>query len=180
MLNRIDSSTARNHPVKRLPWLALATLGCALSLTQGVRAQEDSREQQVLSNIAPVAQVCLANEPCVGQRADGGESEMAAAESASAQATAASQGQAQGGAAASAAFDPAAAYQLNCMACHTTGAAGAPEIGDDAAWQERMQKGMDAVMQNAINGIGAMPAMGLCMSCSHEQLREIVDYMLDQ
>lgn len=179
MLNRIDSSTARTkHPVKRLAWLALASLACALSLTQVARAQDDAREQQVLNNIAPVAQVCLANEPCVGQRVDGGEGDAAVLESSPAQTTDASP--AQGDAAASEEFDPAAAYQMNCMACHTTGAAGAPEIGDDAAWQERLQKGMDAVMQNAINGIGAMPAMGLCMSCSHEQLREIVDYMLDQ
>lgn len=43
-----------------------------------------------------------------------------------------------------------------------------------------MAKGMDAVMENVINGVNAMPARGICMSCSDEQLRQVVDYMLAQ
>jgi len=36
-------------------------------------------------------------------------------------------------------------------------------------------------VQSTINGLnGMMPARGLCTDCSDEQLKAIVDYMLDQ
>jgi cytochrome c5 len=66
------------------------------------------------------------------------------------------------------------------MACHTTGAAGAPMLGDAEAWNERLEKGMDQVLANAINGVGAMPARGLCMSCSDDDLQALIDYMIEQ
>ncbi|MCH1599832.1 MAG: c-type cytochrome, partial [Pseudomonadales bacterium] len=71
-------------------------------------------------------------------------------------------------------------YQMNCFACHGTGAAGAPMLGDSEAWDARMEKGMEAVMANAINGVGAMPARGICMSCSDDDLQQVVEYMLAQ
>ena len=43
-----------------------------------------------------------------------------------------------------------------------------------------MEKGMDALMSNVINGVGAMPARGICMTCSDEDLQAIVNYMLAQ
>ena len=78
------------------------------------------------------------------------------------------------------AFDAAATYQMSCFACHASGAAGAPKIGDAAAWSARMEKGMDAVMTNVTNGLNAMPAKGLCMNCSDDDLRALVDYMVNQ
>jgi cytochrome c5 len=81
---------------------------------------------------------------------------------------------------AAASFDAEAGYLANCMACHTTGAAGAPKLSDRADWEARMSKGMDAVMANVINGFSVMPARGLCMSCSDEELQSIVSYMLEQ
>jgi len=77
-------------------------------------------------------------------------------------------------------FDAEAAYNRSCMACHMTGAAGAPKLDDDEAWETRLAKGMDAVMQNVMNGIGAMPARGLCIDCTDDQLRAVVDYMVSQ
>ncbi len=47
-----------------------------------------------------------------------------------------------------------------CAACHTTGAANAPKIGDKAAWAPRLSAGMKVLLENAINGKGAMPARG--------------------
>jgi len=41
-----------------------------------------------------------------------------------------------------------------------------------------MEKGMDAIMVNVMNGINAMPAKGLCMTCSADDLQEIVNYMV--
>ena len=77
-------------------------------------------------------------------------------------------------------FDAEAAYQMSCNACHGTGAAGAPMLGDSGAWEPRLDKGMEALMANVVNGVGAMPARGICMTCSDDDLQAIVDYMLAQ
>ncbi len=66
-------------------------------------------------------------------------------------------------------------YQRNCMACHTTGAAGAPKIGDAAVWAPRIAQGMDTLMNNVTNGLNAMPPKGLCMTCSNDELKSVVD-----
>ena len=77
-------------------------------------------------------------------------------------------------------FDAAAAYQQSCFACHASGAAGAPLLGDADAWAARTEKGMEAVMSNVINGFNAMPAKGMCMDCSDADLKDIVDFMIAQ
>ncbi|MEE3241175.1 MAG: c-type cytochrome [Pseudomonadota bacterium] len=70
-------------------------------------------------------------------------------------------------------------YNSGCMACHTSGAAGAPTFRDATAWSTRLAKGLDTLYSNAINGIGAMPAKGLCPTCSDEEIEIAVDYMLE-
>lgn len=47
--------------------------------------------------------------------------------------------------------------QAQCSACHATGAANAPKIGDAAAWAPRIKAGFDALLAAALNGKGAMP-----------------------
>ena len=79
-------------------------------------------------------------------------------------------------------FNAQEKYMASCFACHSTGAAGAPKVAAGAyeeEWAERMEKGMDAVMQNVINGMGAMPAKGLCFDCTDADLRALVDYMIE-
>ncbi|PCH63071.1 MAG: cytochrome C [SAR86 cluster bacterium] len=77
-------------------------------------------------------------------------------------------------------FDPAQVYKASCAACHDTGAAHAPEVGDTIEWEIRLDKGMDQLVQNAIDGLnGVMPPKGLCMDCSDDQLKAIVEYMLE-
>lgn len=77
-------------------------------------------------------------------------------------------------------FDAEAKYMASCFACHSTGAAGAPKVGEGnaAEWEPRLEKGMDALMANVINGINTMPPKGLCFDCTDEDLRAIVDFML--
>ena len=70
-------------------------------------------------------------------------------------------------------------YDQFCFACHSTGVGGAPKLGDGAAWAERVDKGMDVLMQSTLNGLNAMPAKGTCMNCSDDELSEAVTYMLD-
>ena len=48
-------------------------------------------------------------------------------------------------------------FQAQCSACHMTGAAGAPKVGDEAAWSARIKTGLDALLNSALKGKGAMP-----------------------
>jgi cytochrome c5 len=51
-------------------------------------------------------------------------------------------------------------YNAACIACHSSGAAGAPITGDKAAWSKRIAQGYDTLVSHSINGIRAMPARG--------------------
>ena len=70
-------------------------------------------------------------------------------------------------------------FNSSCMACHSTGAGGAPKMGDKADWSDRIGRGVDSVYANAINGFNGMPPKGTCMSCSDEEIQATVDYMLE-
>lgn len=74
-------------------------------------------------------------------------------------------------------FNPETAYNATCGACHNAGVANAPKPDDAAAWNTRMEKGMDAVMANVINGLNAMPAKGLCFNCTDDDLKAVVEFM---
>jgi len=51
-------------------------------------------------------------------------------------------------------------FTAQCSACHTSGAAGAPKLGDAAAWGPRIKTGLDALLTSALKGKGAMGAQG--------------------
>ncbi|NMM90144.1 cytochrome c5 family protein [Rhodococcus sp. SRB_17] len=51
-------------------------------------------------------------------------------------------------------------FKAQCAACHTTGAAGAPKLGDASAWAPRIQTGFDALVHSALAGKGAMAPQG--------------------
>lgn len=76
-------------------------------------------------------------------------------------------------------FDAEATYRQSCFACHNSGAAGAPKVGDAAAWATRMEKGIDEVVATAIKGVNAMPPKGMCFTCTDDDLRAVVQYMVD-
>lgn len=71
-------------------------------------------------------------------------------------------------------------YNSFCMACHATGAAGAPKVGDKAAWQPRFAQGMDTLLSNAVNGLRAMPPKGTCGDCSDDELKGAIAHMLNE
>ncbi len=73
-----------------------------------------------------------------------------------------------------------AVYNASCLACHSAGVAGAPKTGDSAAWAERVAKGMDTLLSNAINGINAMPPKGTCADCSDDEIKAAIEYMLSE
>ncbi|MGK2906469.1 MAG: c-type cytochrome [Desulfuromonadales bacterium] len=75
-------------------------------------------------------------------------------------------------------------YNQSCSSCHAEGIAGAPKIGDSAAWADRIAKGMEALHNNSINGFtgetGMMPAKGGASSLSDDEVKAAVEYMVSQ
>ncbi len=51
-------------------------------------------------------------------------------------------------------------YAAQCSACHAAGTAGAPKLGDEAAWAPRIKTGYDVLLTSALKGKGAMGAQG--------------------
>ena len=68
-------------------------------------------------------------------------------------------------------------YNKTCAVCHASGAANAPKTGDAAAWEPRLAKGMDAMVQSVANGLNAMPPKGMCFDCSDEDYKALIEFM---
>jgi cytochrome c5 len=75
-------------------------------------------------------------------------------------------------------------YQSACIACHGAGVAGAPMVGNAAAWADRIAAGNDSLYANAINGLvgssGVMPAKGGNTTLSDAEVKAAVDHMVSQ
>jgi len=80
---------------------------------------------------------------------------------------------------AQAAQDPEAVYARACAACHNGQLPMAPQKGDKAAWEPRLAKGMDALVQSVTNGLNAMPPRGLCMDCTAEDYQAVIKLMTE-
>jgi len=80
------------------------------------------------------------------------------------------------------AADGKATYDSACAACHASGAAGAPKLGDKAAWKDRIAQGAATLHDHAIKGfqgkVGFMPAKGGNASLSDDAVKAAVDYMV--
>ncbi len=78
--------------------------------------------------------------------------------------------------------DGQAVYQNACIACHATGAGGAPLLGDTAAWPDRIAQGRDVLVDHAINGFtgsaGVMLPKAGRADLSDEEVTAAVDYMI--
>ncbi len=78
--------------------------------------------------------------------------------------------------------DGEAVYNSGCAACHATGVAGAPKVGDKAAWTDRITQDVATTYSNAINGFqgkdGVMPPKGGFMNLSDDDIKAAVDFML--
>ncbi|BCL75541.1 cytochrome [Jeongeupia sp. HS-3] len=87
------------------------------------------------------------------------------------------------GAGAGGAVDPATKgkeiYGSLCITCHGTGVAGAPKLGDKAAWAPRLKEGADAAVAIGIKGLNAMPPKG-GYSGSDEEFKAAAMYMIGQ
>lgn len=124
-------------------------------------------------------QVADATQP-IGQVNTGGDS-AAAEDTTAAAVPAADAGTAT---AAAATDDPGArVYNSLCFSCHGTGVPGAPQLGDKAAWVDRIAAGIDMLYTHAIAGFtGAsgmpMPPKGGNPALSDDEVKAAVDYMV--
>lgn len=113
--------------------------------------------ESIVDRIKKVGEVCIEGEACASEAS---ASTMALAS-------------AGGG-------DVESNYNKSCATCHNAGVAGAPKFGEPGAWDDRLAKGMDVLYANGINGLPpAMPAKGMCFSCSDDDIKALVDYMIE-
>ena len=152
----------------------LLTPALALLMLLGAGCSE--KETTAVEEVAP-AQAPQSAEP---EAAPAAEAPEPAAEPEPAQAAAESQAADEPAAPQAASVDGQKVYQAACQACHAAGVAGAPKLGDKEAWAPRIAKGEDALFASVNNGLNAMPPKGACMSCSEDDLRAAVEYMVEQ
>lgn len=160
--------------------VTLALTAALATIALAVQAEED--RSAVLERIKPVGQVAITGqpEPAVAPKKE--QAPVAEAKPAeSTEPKAAEPAPAPAAEPKVAARSGESIYNSRCMACHMTGAAGAPKLDDKAGWEPRIAKGMDALYQSAINGTAkGMPPRGTCMDCSDDELKGTVDWMVSQ
>jgi len=71
-----------------------------------------------------------------------------------------------------------ATFDAVCGVCHVAGVAGAPKLGDKAAWAPRIKTGIEALHASALKGKGAMPPKGGNLALADADVRAAVDYMV--
>lgn len=71
-----------------------------------------------------------------------------------------------------------ALYKQACVACHAAGVAGAPKLGDKAAWAPRLSAGLDALTASVVKGKGVMPPKG-GSTASDAEIHAAVEYMVN-
>ncbi|WP_313029301.1 c-type cytochrome [Massilia alkalitolerans] len=71
-------------------------------------------------------------------------------------------------------------YAAVCAACHDSGAAGAPKLGDNGAWTARLAQGYDTLVKHAIEGIRAMPAKGGNPDLDNVEVARAVVYLANK
>jgi cytochrome c5 len=78
---------------------------------------------------------------------------------------------------AQAAQEPEAVFNRACGMCHNGQLPQAPKKGDSAAWAPRLAQGSDTLVKHVSEGFNAMPPRGLCMDCSAEDYKAVIEWM---
>ncbi|MEY1660801.1 c-type cytochrome [Isoalcanivorax beigongshangi] len=138
--------------------LALLVFGSSATANSGSPFAASERsvfsDRAIAERIKPSGTVCVEGDNCgVATVADAGNKEPRSGE---------------------------AVFNSSCTACHSTGAAGAPRMGNAGEWASHIAKGIDTLYKHSIEGFNAMPPKGLCMDCSDEELHAAVDYMVSK
>ena len=131
----------------------------AANSTREVKAADPVLQREIAARIGPVAKVAVA-----------GQDNSALAPEAAAPAVAAE------------ALPGETVYNQACVACHGAGIAGAPKMGDKAAWAARIAQGADTLHTHALQGFqgkgGYMPPKGGRTDLSDQSVINAVDYMV--
>ena len=73
-------------------------------------------------------------------------------------------------------------YRRACSACHQNGLVGAPKLGDRPAWEPRIARGIDTLVEHALNGFkgesGIMPPRGGHPYLEDTEVSAAVDFMV--
>lgn len=135
--------------------IVVSIVALCAAMAAGAIELSDSQRAAIEERIKPMGEVCLQGDAsCGGAAAVGGAAMARSGEE---------------------------VYNAACMACHMTGAGGAPVVGDATVWADRIAKGMEVLHDHGINGVPGtgMIAKGGCMSCSDEEVMAAVDYMVE-
>ncbi len=124
----------------------------AVLLANSATALPPGTEDEIRTRLVPAGQLCRAGDTCGAV-------------------VAAAPGAARSG---------EAVYNQFCFACHANGVGGAPKVGDVAAWEPRIAKGLEALWTTMQNGLNAMPPKGTCMNCSEDELRASMNYLVEK
>ena len=68
-------------------------------------------------------------------------------------------------------------YGQVCKTCHEAGLAGAPKVGDKAAWGKVIAQGEKTAFDHAINGFKAMPPRGGNSDLTDDEVKRAVVFM---
>ena len=75
-------------------------------------------------------------------------------------------------------------YEESCDGCHGGGIggwfSGAPKTGDKELWAPLIEKGLPALIESTLKGVGKMKPNGGCEQCSESDIRAAVEYMVAQ
>ncbi|WP_432696979.1 c-type cytochrome [Marinobacterium sp. YM272] len=130
---------------------ALCALGLGFALANSVQAATDN--EAIAERIKPIGSVCIEGDESCG-------------------------GAAAAPVAAGGARSGESIYTGKCAACHGTGVLGAPKFGTDEMTARLDEKGMETLMNHALNGFNAMPPKGTCADCSDDEIKSAIEYML--
>jgi cytochrome c5 len=128
--------------------------------TSGLHEQEDPvLQREINERIAPVARVAVAGQDNTALEAESA-TPVAATED----------------------LPGETVFNQACVACHGAGIAGAPKMGDKAAWAPRIAQGVDTLHTHALQGFqgkaGLMPPKGGRTDLSDQSVINAVDYMV--
>lgn len=72
-----------------------------------------------------------------------------------------------------------AVYEERCRFCHEVGVRGAPRPGNRFVWPEATQENIDRLAHRAKCGERVMPPMGTCKSCTIDDIKAAIRYMIE-
>ena len=143
--------------------ILLAQLAVGIYGSRSLKDDPSMSPEAVAKRIAPVASVDIDPNAAAAPAAAPAKVAAVAAPAAASKGADASAGK--------------ATYDTTCTVCHAAGVAGAPKLGDKAAWAPRLKAGKDALVASVIKGKGAMPPKGGNTSLSDDAVKAAVDYM---